>query len=270
MVWQDFCLTYPIFAKLWSGNFFVKDSSIIFIVDIEQNNSKLSDKARNKIALLMLVLLIGLVGFAFFMYFKTVTPFTQVATNVDDNVGDMGRYSTIVYSGIRTPSKDYLKAEELLARKKLKKLYVSDVRNIYDDKNSDVTTIDLQKILKQVDPEVYICGNKKIGIFSINCYLNKTYLYEKTNILKKQGAEIIICVCPRTTMISDYSNINVVIATQNKSPQEEPEGMKGNCLIVRSALSGNVGVIHFSNSNVATSKEFSSTDIDDIKKDSSK
>ena len=232
------------------------------------HENAMSQNARNKIALFILVCLIGLVGFAFCMYFRTVTPFVQVATNVDDNVGDMGRYSTIVYSGIRTPSKDYLKAEEFLARKQLKKLYVSDVRNIYEDKNSDVVTIDIQKMLDTSEPEIYDCGNKKVGIFSINCYLNKTYLNEKITYLKDQGAEIVMCVCPRTTMVSDYSNLNIVIATQNKSPQEEAEGMKGNCLIVRSPLSGNVGVIHISNSNVATAKDFSSADLDKIKKDS--
>lgn len=232
------------------------------------HENAMSQNARNKIALFILVCLIGLVGFAFCMYFRTVTPFVQVATNVDDNVGDMGRYSTIVYSGIRTPSKDYLKAEEFLARKQLKKLYVSDVRNIYEDKNSDVVTIDIQKMLDTSEPEIYDCGNKKVGIFSINCYLNKTYLNEKITYLKDQGAEIVMCVCPRTTMVSDYSNLNIVIATQNKSPQEEAEGMKGNCLIVRSPLSGNVGVIHISNSNVATAKDFSYSDLDKIKKDS--
>lgn len=231
------------------------------------SDKKLSDGARNKIACVMLVALISLVGFAFYLYFGTVAPFTQVATSVDDNVGDMGRYATIVYDGVRTPSPEYLKAEELLARKTSKRLYVSDVRNVYDDKNSDVITIDINKILTQDEGEIYVVGGKKIGIFSINCYINKAYLNKRIQSLKDEGAELVVCVCPRTTMISDYTNLNVVLATQNKSPAEEYEGLKGNCLIVRSPLQGSVGVIHFSNSNVPSAKEFSASNYSDIKKD---
>lgn len=239
-------------------------------MEIDSHKSKLSEKARNKIALFILVCLISLVGFAFYLYFGTVAPFTQVATNVDDNVGDMGRYATIVYDGIRTPSVEYLKAEEFLSKKTVNKLYVSDVRNIYDDKNSDVITINISTILQSDDCEIYMCAGKKIGIFSINCYMNKTYLNKKVDTLRSQGAEIVMCVCPRTTMISDYSNLNIVLATQNKSPMEEYEGLKGNCLIVRSPLSGSVGVIHISNNNVPSAKEFSSLNFSDIKKDSDK
>ncbi|MDO4841060.1 MAG: hypothetical protein Q3982_00075 [Phoenicibacter congonensis] len=132
----------------------------------------------------------------------------------------------------------------------LSPVYVSDVRSDYLDKNSEVVTIDMQEIVDSGEPTVLKFGSKTLGIFSINNYYTKAAIQGVVSQLKADGADVIMCIAPRSNMFGTYEGIDAVLCTKEKSPSETSEGRVDNTFIFRSPNPACVGVISISDSNV--------------------
>ncbi len=197
-------------------------------------------------------------------FLSTANTFTVAATKVDDSVGTMDQYSTIVYSGIRANDDidDILSSDQdgdfpTINLPQQDKIYLSDIRNAYFDKGSDVVTLDLVSIQKSEKPVIYYAGNKKIGFFYIDQYTSSSALKKITFDLRKDKVDVVICITKRSLMLGSFDDIDCVLCIEEKSPSETSEGHVGNCLITRAAEIGSIGALNISSSNVVSDKTYS-------------
>lgn len=132
-------------------------------------------------------------------------------------------------------------------------VYVSDVRDLYALKGANGLTLNISDPARYTDPIVLNAGNKKIGIFSIASYISRAKLKSTIAALKEQGADAVMCIAPRSTLLSTFDDIDVVVLT---NPQEgrADEREHPSTLIVESPEVGDVGVVLLSSNNVPSFK----------------
>ena len=183
------------------------------------------------------------------LFFGTAKAFNVAATKVDEKAGTMEFCSSIIYSGILvedTPPAAPLK----------KPVYTSDVRNEYIDKQASVVTIDLYEISAIEKPLILDVGEKQVGIFSVQNYLPKAQVQRIVDELKEGGANVILCVAPRSNMLGGYDGVDAILCTKQRSPSETTAPTIENTFIFRAAEVGQVGVLSISNSNAFIQKVF--------------
>lgn len=129
-------------------------------------------------------------------------------------------------------------------------VFVSDVRSDYIDKNSEVVTVDMHEIVDSGEPTVLKLGSKSLGVFSIDNYYTKEAIQSIVSQLKADGADVILCIAPRSNMFGTYDGIDAILCTKEKSPSESSEGRINNTFIFRSPNPSCVGVLSVSDSNV--------------------
>ena len=214
-----------------------------------------SNKMRERIALVLFIVVLALAAFLVSLYFGTAKTFNIAATKVDEKAGTMEFCSSIIYSGvlIQTPEK----GESLPNLTKRKKVYTSDVRSSYIDKQASVVTIDLNEIAAIEKPLILDVGEKQVGIFAISSYTPKKQIEQTVEELKEGGANVILCVAPRSNMLGSYDGVNAILCTKEASPSETTEDHIEGTFIFRSAEVGQVGALSVSSSNAFIQKVYS-------------
>ena len=209
---------------------------------------------RERIALVIFILVIALAIFVVSLYFGTAKVFNVAATKVDEKAGTMEFCSSIVYSGVlmETPEK----GESVPDLSKRKRVYTSDVRSTYIDKQASVVTIDLNEMSSIEKPLILDVGEKQVGIFSVSSYTPKKLVKETVDDLREGGANVVLCVAPRSNMLGSYEGVDAILCTKEASPSEITEGHIGDTFIFRSAEVGQVGVLSISSSNAFIQKVF--------------
>lgn len=133
-------------------------------------------------------------------------------------------------------------------------VYVSDVRDIYALKGANGLTLNLSDPSRYVEPVVLSAGAKKLGVFSVSAYISRAKLTSVINQLEEEGADSIICIAPRTSLISTYDGIDVVILTKPEEEVTSDERDHPSTLVVESPEVGDVGVVLLSSNNVPSFK----------------
>lgn len=241
--------------------------------------------ARERIALVVFFVLVAVGAFVLVSYFSTGRGWSVAATAVDDRVGQLDSYTAIVYSGVveaedaltddagnPLPSSAYaqdatdadkeiglglrlltLAAEVDSAEEG--RVYVSDVRDLYERRGANVLSLDLSDgASRYSEPVVFDINGKNVGVFSVKERLSKLSFHQIVERLREEGAESVICITPRPALVSDYEGIDVVLVTQGEqsySVQNDPED---ETVIVNAPLVGAVGVILLSSNNVPSAK----------------
>ncbi len=245
----------------------------------------MSKTTRERIALVIFFVLV-LAGAAILLsYFSTGRGWSVAATAVDDSVGQLGDYTVIVYSGVAEPestdqekslSKDEkgriteadrqmgLGVELLNLTQEVEgidagRVFVSDVRDLYETRGAHVLTLDLSKKgVRYEQPHVFNVNGKRIGVFSLTARIPESELEQKIDALKEVGAESILCIASRPALVSSYDGIDVVILTDGShaySVLNEPED---DTVMVNSPEQGSVGVVLLSSNNVPSVKSIDS------------
>lgn len=231
------------------------------------NPPSISRRTREIIALVIMVLLTILGLIVVFWFLSTANMFNEAATKVDDRAGTMDHYTTIVYSGTRKPDEideplDTSNSSSDFDIDNVPKrgdfVYASDIRVAYENKGSDVMTLDVPSVESSESPIVYDVSSKKIAFFSVSSYTTKRQLEEIVGGLRANRAEIVVCIVPRSVMLGTFDGIDCVLCTEEKSPSETSEERIGNCLIARAAEVGSVGVLNITSSNLVSDKIYSS------------
>ncbi len=219
---------------------------------------------REKIALVTLIVLMVVGILVVRWYFSTANTFVVVATKVDDRVGSMDYYTTIVYSGIRKDDNrvdiadtDDNQDEIPIEISQEQKLYLSDIREAYANKGSEVMTLDIPSVLKSESPQIYFVGEKKIGFFYVEQYTSASTLSKIISNLKKDNVDVVICLTKRSLMLGSFDGINCILCLDEMSPSETSEGLIGNCLVARAAEIGSIGALRIASSNLVSDKVYS-------------
>jgi hypothetical protein len=250
-------------------------------------------RTREIIALVVFALLLVCAGLACSVYFSTGKTWTVAATMVDDGMGRMDGYAAIVYPGIKekaetsddgsdskTESSESLDVQSLdvdgdedsgqdvvtdsIGLRVLSILpdvladgydgvFVSDVNELYAKKDADVISADFSDLEAYSTPVIYNAAQKKIGIFSIDYYATQGILSDIVDEIKEAGADIVVCVAKRQQMLATLDGIDVLVATAQDDLSAEGVQV-GNTLVVSAPEVGQVGVLVFSSSNVASAR----------------
>lgn len=133
-------------------------------------------------------------------------------------------------------------------------VYVSDVRDLYALKGADGLTLNLTDSSRYAEPVVLSTGTKRLGVFSVSSYISRAKLTSIVAQLEEEGADSVICIAPRTNLISTFDGIDVVILTKPEEEGASDEREHPTTLVVESPEIGDVGVVLFSSNNVPSFK----------------
>lgn len=243
----------------------------------------MSKATRERAALVIFFVLILMGAFILMSYFSTGRGWSVAATAVDDSVGQLEDYTVIVYSGVAEPDplaqegasiqdKEITEADremglgfELLNLTQevegldAGRVFVSDVRELYETRGADVLSLDLSHGGRRYAiPQIFDVDGKKIGVFSLDRRLPADELDAITDDLRERGAASILCITPRPALISSYDGIDVVIFTTGTHAYSVTNDPEDQTMVTNSPERGNVGVILLSSNNVPSAKSVDS------------
>ena len=194
----------------------------------------MSKATRERAALVIFFVLILMGAFILMSYFSTGRGWSVAATAVDDSVGQL---------------------EGLDAGR----VFVSDVRELYETRGADVLSLDLSHGgSRYATPQIFDVDGKKIGVFSLDRRLPADELDIITDGLREKGAASILCITPRPALISSYDGIDVVIFTTGTHAYSVINDPEDQTMVTNSPERGDVGVILLSSNNVPSAKSVDS------------
>ena len=132
-------------------------------------------------------------------------------------------------------------------------VFVSDVRDIYSLKGANGLSLNLADAARYAEPSVLAAGGQKIGAFSTSAYVSRAKLKSILAALRDEGAEAVVCITPRTSLLSTYDGLDVVVLTSPADGRPDGRDTHG-ALVVESPYVGEVGVVIFSSNNVPSYK----------------
>ena len=216
---------------------------------------KQPSRARENVALVLFISTFILAIFIVATYFTTAKALNVTAAKVDEKAGTMEFCSSIIYSGIRETSADV--NSKSTSTSSPDRIYPSDVRSNYIDKQASVVTIDLKAMAAIEEPLILDVGEKQVGIFALQNYLPKTQVTKIVDDLKEKGANVILCIAPRSNMLGTYEGVDAILCTKEASPSETTDDHINTTFVFRAAKVGQVGALSISNSNAFIQKIFS-------------
>ena len=211
-------------------------------VQVAGNIPNKGKRRREIVALFLFVLLLALGLFVISIYFGAAVPMNVAATKVDEAAGTMEKNSSIIYAGVLVDDDTKITSSS--------RAYTSDVRVDYLSKSASVVTIDLNEYANLDDLKVLKVGDKKIGIFALKNYCSKISIKKYVSDLQDRGADVVLCIAPRTNLLSTFEGVDAVLCTKPKSKTESDAPRIDNTFIFRAAEVGKVGVLSVSSSNV--------------------
>lgn len=244
---------------------------------------------RERIALVVFFVLVALGACILLSYFSTGRGWSVAATAVDDSMGQLDDYTAIVYSGVAeadpalsmeeaadVPSSAHAHAGEEpdkvtgLGLRLLTlaaevdsvdegRVYVSDVRDLYETRGANVLTLDLSDgASRYAEPIVFKVGGKNVGVFSVRDRLPDRTFARIVEELREEGAESVLCITPRPSLVCSYDGVDVVLVTQGSHEYAIQNAPEDETVVTTSPLEGEVGVILLSSNNVPSVKSVGS------------
>lgn len=134
-------------------------------------------------------------------------------------------------------------------------VFASDVRDLYETAGADVCTINIADPDYYEEPRIFVLGEKHIGVFSVSGYISRSKVASIVGELRREGADAVICIAPRTSTVSTYEGLDVLITTDQ--PQNAEDQGKGDVLLIDAPCKGEVGIVLFSVNNVPIFKSVS-------------
>jgi hypothetical protein len=135
-------------------------------------------------------------------------------------------------------------------------VFVSDVRDLYEQKDASVITLDLADVSDYSDGVILSTDSRKIGVFSLKNAVSTKIMQSKIADLQARGAESIICIAPRPASITYYEGINAIIFTDPDADITSNNAIKGTAIMAEPSK-GEVGVLIFTRNNTTSTKVIS-------------
>lgn len=135
------------------------------------------------------------------------------------------------------------------------RIYASDVRDLYETAGAEACTLNVSDPAYYKDPVVYDLGKKRVGLFSVSSYTSRSKIASISASLRSDGADVVICITPRTSMVSTFDGIDIVVSTTQSEQSDDAD--KGEALKIQAPYEGKVGIILISENNVSIYKSIS-------------
>ncbi len=133
-------------------------------------------------------------------------------------------------------------------------VYVSDVRQLYEEKGARVLTLDLKRAASSGDLQVYEMKGKTVGVYSIDVYASQSLLAQYRERFEECGVDVVVCVTPHTSYLSTYEGTDLVIVTSDREDISTRGYLSGSTFVVRSAYVDQVGVVVLTPNNTASAR----------------
>lgn len=125
-------------------------------------------------------------------------------------------------------------------------VYVSDVRDLYEQKEARVISLDVADPWRYAIPTVLSGDGSRIGVFSVTSYTTRARLNQYREFFDEERVDAVVCITPRTALLADLSQISVVITIDDSAEADSSSRFVGNTLVTSAAPLDTVGVILFS------------------------
>lgn len=138
------------------------------------------------------------------------------------------------------------------------RVYVSQVRALYEEKGASVLSLDTLHPAKYSTPGYFYVGGKLVGVFSTSSPLPATRMAEYSEYFKEKGVEVVLCVTPRRAYLETLDGVDIVLVTGAEERYTTIGVNESDTFVVRAPELGTIGVILITPSNVVSSKGVSS------------
>lgn len=133
-------------------------------------------------------------------------------------------------------------------------VYVSDVRDLYEQKEARVVSLDVANPARYAFPTVIASNGTRIGVFSVSSYTTRARLNQYRAFFDKAKVDAVVCITPRTALLADMTPLSVVIVTDDPDEAASSSRFDGNTLVASAAPVDAVGVILFSPNHTPSAK----------------
>lgn len=134
------------------------------------------------------------------------------------------------------------------------RVFISDVRALYEQKGAEVLTIEVDDTDYYSTPRVCHVGGKRIGVFSVDVYTTKSWLSRYLRSFDEKDVDAVVCLTPRSNYLASYEGLDAVIVTSDAEGLSTSSKTVGSTLVVRSPQIDEAGVVLLTANNVASSR----------------
>ena len=210
----------------------------------------MSQRAREKIALMVFVALIFVVISGGIWYINVGHNWNTAATTIDDATGSMEGYTALVFDGVDIPT-----AEE--AATTTTPVTRASVLASYHSKNATVVSLNLINTALYDEGLIIKANSKRIGVFCVDSAEDASTYQNIVRAFQRQEVDFVVCITSDKQLLSGsttgISGIDIVISKQ-RNTNSALDGTLGSAYCVDSPCVGKIGVILISPSNVVSSK----------------
>lgn len=239
----------------------------------------MSNRVRNIVAVVILVVLIfGLMGAAGW-YFAQSRHWNVAATTVDDTLGSMDGYTVIAYQGLLAKPRgsssevplpanwdtfldDQNRGEESPISQWLRRLQgeptepptFEEVVETYTDKGASVLELDVQDTQGYRIPAQISVGEKRVGVVAILSTDSPQRTTHHTKRLEEMEADYLVAIVDKLSAVERViDRYDVVICTTDQGVGDNG-ATKGQTLIAQVPIVNYTGTVSIAPSNVASVK----------------
>ncbi len=132
------------------------------------------------------------------------------------------------------------------------KLYLSAVRSSYEEKGASVLSLNTLDTARYHKPQITEAGGVKVGIYAIDTYTSSKQLAIYQQQLRDQGAQYVLCITPKASLLQSYDHTNIVLVTED-DPELSPYGKNiGDAFLVETPPMGSIGVVIITSTGVVS------------------
>ena len=220
-------------------------------------------RTRERIALAMLLVLGVGVAIAMGWYILIGHNWNIAAVHIDDYVGEMEDYTVVAYDGVLPRPAEVaqiIDADPNAPKQKRGEddafvpVSAKEVADSYQGKNADVLVISTDDAGRYSEPEILLCGGKRIGVFSLHGAYQFAEMKKNVVYLRDHSVDMIVAVLEDQLLKDSYvHDVDLVIYACDAAINSNGEYV-GSVFYADSPSPGEAKVIILSPNNMMTAK----------------
>lgn len=160
------------------------------------------------------------------------------ASHVDEAVGSMEGYTTIIFEN--TLSKDSISVREELC-------------DTYKDKGAEVVLLDLKTLDNYRDGSVVQTDFHTVGMLNFDSADSKSDISKAVKSFASQDVDLIVALVPQAKLMQDMRGVDAVVLTQEGNMRAGSKTKKG-VLYINASDQNKLGVMVISPSNAVSAR----------------
>lgn len=134
------------------------------------------------------------------------------------------------------------------------RVYVSDIRNAYENKGASVLTLMTNDPDYYEEPTVLYAGERMFGVFSVDYYATEARLKNIAKAFRDEGVETIVCIATSSSMLATPKYADVVIITSDEEGLTTSGRLVEGAFVAESPDTDSVGAVVITSTNISSAR----------------